>query len=689
MREIVLALVTMCILSTPSAALLGRNIGGYLDLSAVQAEVDGVERQTLRQEYSVRFDKKLLPYVAFRSTIRFTKFDIDQTEAESAWREEFQPGGELIWKHPSFIASSSVLHRSTQSRNSVQGLVTDNLGLLFRTSDFRYPILSARYDWNRSQDPAGGADRDIVDRRLQAGVKYDVLGQSIAYDYTKRISENVISSLESTRDDHLLRWSNTMQRLWNDRLRLAASYRLNYSVQTDRKTASGKLLQMLSPATGLYGEDSSPDFGDLASTGALIDGNRSDPAEPEIDIGGVWEDRNIGADLGFEREVSAIYLYTDRASGSGPAWSVYGSEDNLTWELWTNVPEVEFNTGMNRYEILFDPRSARYVKLVKRGLNEISIVQVTEIELFEEIEETDSVTADWTSHYADFYSSLQIDPALISSVNLSYQHRPVRIGTDGRTDALYAVSTKHEPASWISQTARWQQDFQGLKEAEIPELTTNTASYSLELDPLETIGLLFSALNTINLEQRTRIRETNGLIAQVQGVAVPGLNLVAEVSRSRNNDYLGPSQNDTWRQRYSVDAIMTRSLQAAVQYTRQKTESQPADTIRSRQTYGIDLNYRLSRTILLRGSLNAVDDISDSISQDYFFSWRIMPKLTTTAQSYLFDPGKGQGTRRYSIHINYEIGPRTLVYLSFNRIDLSGAGGGETTSFQQGFRTTF
>ena len=114
-----------------------------------------------------------------------------------------------------------------------------------------------------------------------------------------------------------------------------------------------------------------------------MDGDTDSPTDPIIDIGGALTGRKIGADLGFERPVSALYIYTDRSAGDGPVWQIYASNDNLDWRLVSASPGSTFNPALNRYELLFDSVETRYIKAVKGGVGDIDPVHVTEIEALE------------------------------------------------------------------------------------------------------------------------------------------------------------------------------------------------------------------------------------------------------------------------------------------------------------------
>ena len=69
----------------------------------------------------------------------------------------------------------------------------------------------------------------------------------------------------------------------------------------------------------------------------LTDGNTEAAAQSLVNLGGNEVNQNIGADLGYRREVSQVYVYTDRPSGNNVRWNVFRSEDDSIWEQVTGA----------------------------------------------------------------------------------------------------------------------------------------------------------------------------------------------------------------------------------------------------------------------------------------------------------------------------------------------------------------
>jgi len=417
-----LVALTVILATSPCSALFGNAITGHADVTAVQSETASVTQETLRQDFSANWSRNLLPYLSLRSSVRYYKFDLVEEQAASAWREEFQPSGQLDWAPAWFQLSASALRRSAKARISSSNLVTENTQVSFRTRDLRYPLLTLRLDWQHIFDTDALDDREMRDRRLLAGLDHDFRTSSVGYRYTDRRNSNVISSLESNERSHLLRWSTSRPELLGGRLMLASNYSYTHSQRTDETAGDAGLLENIDIQTGLYALDSTPDFGALITIPALTDGDTDSPTDPIIDIGGALTGRNIGADLGFERPVSALYIYTDRSAGDGPVWQIYASNDNLDWRLVSASPGSTFNPALNRYELLFDSVETRYIKAVKGGVGDIDPVHVTEIEAFQSLDTGTKSTRTRETHIADMRVNLALGERAETSLGLSFRH---------------------------------------------------------------------------------------------------------------------------------------------------------------------------------------------------------------------------------------------------------------------------
>jgi hypothetical protein len=179
--------------------------------------------------------------------------------------------------------------------------------------------------------------------------------------------------------------------VWN------GTYNINH--QDVSSTATGGTGDVDVPViafAGLSGNSDLPETARLAQNPLLIDGNLT--ASAGIDIGLVStpadpQARNIGLDFLNPAEVSRFLIWIDRdlpvEVSNSYSWQIYSSADNITWRRETIVSAAPFGPFDRRFEILFSPVTARYLKVVVRPLSvsvpnssQFADIFVTEMQAF-------------------------------------------------------------------------------------------------------------------------------------------------------------------------------------------------------------------------------------------------------------------------------------------------------------------
>ncbi|MBD3336629.1 MAG: hypothetical protein GF355_14045, partial [Candidatus Eisenbacteria bacterium] len=476
--------------ATPAQGI--RNVDGFAEVAAVQSESDGERSETLRQEYVAHWSRQIVPYLGLRASMRYLKFEQELAQPQTAFREEIQPAGEIAWRHPLLSAGSSFRRRSTDITGLSGRRINDNFAADIKTFDVRYPILHARYEFDRVFNPEDPDAPETKNKRLQAGADYDMGGNSFLYSFRRNQAQNVVSGLESLDRTHLFRWDAFFAFLPEERAAFTSSYAFTYNTSEDEVTGAGEILSPVPVLHGLYAEDPSPEVGSLARLDGLADGDTQSATEPPVDIGGNAIDRNLGVALSFEREVSALYIYVDRIPASGIQWQVFISEDNLNWEPLPGAPEVEFNTNLERYEIQFGPVTTRFLKVVNSGFSEIFPVFVTELQALEELQQTEAVSAINRRHLADAGLNLRLSDRLQTSAGVTFQRDPLAGRDDTRTSVYYSAGARYRQSDAVRHIVRLERGFQELSEG-TDERRDDNASYSMLIDPLETMNWTLSA----------------------------------------------------------------------------------------------------------------------------------------------------------------------------------------------------
>ena len=681
-------LLVMLWLGTASSAgaALWDPFNGYVDLSTVQADVDGIEQNSLREDYNIAFGEKLTPWVDMRLAYRYFAFDQAFEFAPGAYRKEKQPSAELRWNHPLFQISGSVMRREVET--PAQGtVITNTTQTVAKTKATRYPRLELRYDEQHSYFAELRAERDIRNQRLQAAANLDREHHAYSYTFTHDVSENVVSEQTSSGNRHLARWRG-QGRLGDGRLRLAGNYNFGHVDQTTVNNAGGPVMRLLPVLTGLYRRTDTPDLGALEPRAGLSDGSTTDPVLPEIDLGGANSDHNLGADLGRTHPVGAFYVYTDRPSGEQVSWQVWVSADNLTWRLKVSHPQQVFNGALNRYELRFEPVMGRYIKVVNGGLNEVAQVNVTELEVFEQLSEHPKNHFLAVSHQLDGRADYRFSEKWRGSFDLSFQadENPGREGDRSRGST--GVRAGYVASPTVSHNFNWQLSNQW-SENQVSDVMEHVAAYTLVLTPLETLRGSASISDRITwLGSLWAQRNTSGAFEGNTDVLY-GLNVNFGGGASVLDDDFAALNYRSWNVRGNIEAALNETMDLTLDGSYFESLETNLDDLRVRQVLALGLNWRMTRTLFIRAAVRQSREDSDHFSVDGLVTWNILPNLRISAQHYELGVAEIVTTLRQSLNLNWELTRRANLYLRLAKVDLSGSGGSRTTSFQQGFRIGF
>ena len=686
-------LARLSITAAPILLLLGGSaaaapdIGGRVDIAAVQTETADREEDTLRQEDFAAWRHAFLPRLTARATFRYYRYDIDQGPTLDSRREELQPAAELDWRHPDFVFGADWRRRETELSDTPGTLVADNTHFSLQTLRSDLPLLRADYSVDEVLDRTAVGGRNTRNEQLRASVDQVVGWTSLSYSLNRAWLENVVSGLQSDRTEHRARIVGDLRELADDRLSLGGTSTYRRFSMTDESLTGDVLLETLIPAAGLRALDPTPDRDPLAPAPALIDGDLGSPVLPEIDLGGAGADWNLGVDLGFAREVAAVYVFTDRVSGSGLEWSVYVSADNEVWTEAQAFPAFVFNPAQRRYEITFQAVSARYVKAVSRGVNEVARALVTEIQVFLPRPGVRRETRSEDMHLADLSARYLLSDRVKISGGGSYLYQQGGSLPDGRRNADASLRLNVRQGGFVEHSlgGTWSRQSAG---GAVQDLDSRSLSYGVVARPLPTLSSRFSASRREERVDGERTQLYHSLSAGADGSPLRLLTASIDAGYVRSDLDAAGGVTDTWSARSRLSGPLASSFIVTLGFGVRRTDvaSEPEARVRRDMEFSGDL--RLSRTVHMRGSLNLVDDRQDNVSQNYLLSWTPIPKASLTGQAYILE-AENVRTVQFSANLNYNLSPRSNLYIRYSELDYSEAGGQERNTLQQGLRIGF
>jgi len=669
-----------------ASAQIPENLSGNLDIAYNDTQTDTDKTKTLDQDYSINWQKYFTEYLTTRASLKYLNIGIDRTVDGNTWRSELQPAGEITLNHPDFAFGTSYRRRVSKSDISETNLTRDNVSINLKSKVIEYPFVNIRYDWDHTFNPQYQELRDLNENRFTLGSIYDYKENNFEYSFTRRATKNNISELKTTEYAHLFRWNRVM-RFNDNRLRVSTNYNFNHRSEKEEKPDSVVVFNIIAFQQALYAYDATPDFGQLDTLTTLADGNITNPTQPFIDIGRASIDHNIGVDFGFERKVSALYLYTDKISSSTVNWRIFISIDNINWQLYEASPTVTFDLVYNRYEIIFTDITTRYIKVVNSGINYDDNIYLTEIQTLLQNDFSRENTNSYTAHIFDVSSTYKFSKKVEGSADLSYLNQPGG-SLEGRNQELYInLSTKYQPTHQFTHNVKLQNGFRDY------DLSDNnyrnlSLTYNVLYTPLPTLDFSLSLLHNNNYTGGEKTQENNNAFLQAYGNILQSLNATVEIGVSRNNQFLSNQRFDTWNFRKSLDGNLTRRIDYIMTASHQMVKNVDRDDKRHKNQYGFSFNYRMTNTIFMRGRLDILDDETTYVSHEYNVSWNMFPRLSVGSLVLLTERGD-EKSERYNFYANYTVKTRGSLYFNYVDNRYEETGGLNSTSYQVGFKTGF
>ncbi len=687
MTAVVSALVLIAFFSTPLNARISRNLGGSIAIGYSSTHQDSTTQENVDQEYSLNWQKSIMQNLLTKSMVRYYNIGLNESRGANSWRSELQPSVELIWNEESFDLTALATRRDSKSNDRSSHLVDENGAVTFRSQMIHYPWLKVTAQQQRLYNKANLSDRDTRDRVASVGIGYSWKYSSIAYNYAHKNTLDRSQKLELKSDNHVVQFGQTRTFLDN-KLRSSLSYTFTYKNETDKNLAFDPIPREIQPFLGLYTDDATPDLGGLDTIVTLVDGNSVQPALPLIDIGGNQVNRNIGIDLGYSREASLLYIYTDRPAGNSVRWDVYRSEDNTIWELVSGAGS-NFSPGFSRYEISFPQVTARYLKAVNKGLNEIDTVYVTELEALQQITATGVSQRDQSMHIATLNNNLLLGTNWSASSGVSLRRDGGNELDRGRNETFYSLGLRNQLSTAVVHNARLQIGLIDFQSANVDVDKIVIANYDLQYRPLQTLDFSISLNHRDSYIASMKYQEISFAMLRMRGDILPRLKVSNEFAGGRNTLLTGNARLDSWSYRLGLDGRVTQRLSATADYFHQRVRDL-ADSTRIKNQYSLGFGLDVSQNISVRGNVSLINDgRTRSVTQDYSLGWLISPKLVAGASVNLSEFQNSTSSRgeRYSAQVEYSLSRRTVLSGSYSENDLTSAGGGSNRSVRVGMRT--
>ncbi len=668
-------------------ARISQNLSGRLRVGFFQSETDVQKRENLDQEYVLGWQQQFSKNLLGRTSLRYYNVGVTQSDGPNNWRSELQPSVEAYWRQRAFSVTGLGQYQETKSNDRSIELVTQIASVTIKSQVPNYPYMKANLGYEKRYNQVDRSDRDTRDQILELGTGYNSLRSSVQYSFKRRVTDDWSRELRSSTTHHSLRLQQSLNWIGGS-VRSSISYRGDYRVQTDENLTGGSIPREIPIFAGLAARDESPETGGLDTVLALADGDVTSETVPPINIGDGNTGWNIGADLGSARDVDMLYIYTDVPSDNSVAWTVFTSEDAVFWQSQGRAQSV-FSPGFSRYEISFDKTTTRYIKVVNSGFNLSDSVFVTEMQAFVHVNQTSKLSLDNFFHEIDLTNTVHLSSNLSSNVNVTLRDEPGNAQDPGRREAYFNSSIRHKISDNLHQTIQGELALLDIKNTMIEVNRSTSGGYSLEYLPIRTLDLTASAYARANYISSFRSEEFYNAFVRAGADLFPQLKLNQEVGLNRTRLNQVARQLDSWSYRAYLIGSLTQWLEGQASYRYRETTENEVGLI-VRKEYLLGFTYMISENMQLRGNLNSIEDaLVRSLTQNFIFTWRMTPKVSTSASAYLLSFDAGSRTERYGAQIDYSLTRRTTLTGTVQENDLTGTGGVSTMSFRIGIRTGF
>ncbi|GAB4315458.1 MAG: hypothetical protein Kow0074_03050 [Candidatus Zixiibacteriota bacterium] len=672
--------------SSPLA--LPESISGSIRVDYADGDYQQTDRSTLNQRYNLSWSRRMFPYLNLRTSFSYDRVGTQTGDADETWREQIRPTAELAWSHPHFLANASVSRWESNSADRTTSLIRETLNLRLSTRSFDYPVMSLRLEGTNSYNAFDRSDRDTREHLYDLSVSHNLSNHRLMYEATIHESDIRSSDVKVTDISHQFRWDQSSNP-FTDRMRLSSEYRFAYREEETRFGGAVTTYYEMPVVAALALLDPTPELSTLDTVPALIDGNTDVAVFPEINLGESVENWNLGADLGFPQTVNGMYVYMDRPSGSGVTWTIYTSEDNVSWERVDGLVESIFNTSFNRYEILFSGVETRYIKAVAGGLNSVVTSLVTEMTpLGEELTER-TETRRQSSHQASAVLSYQFSKALQSVADVLVRYEPTGTFTSSRDHIFYGFSTRHAPSDLFEQSIRWKAGYEDYSVGGVDQ-SNSSLTYSATARPLQTLDFTFAASNRQSFTDDLKDVESNSAALRTEAVVLPKLVMSADVGYTRTELPRTGRDIDTWSLGSQANTALLRSLETEISYLYQRNEESGRDMLRERHQISVDARIRLTRAIQLRGTSSWLrDEDRLSIRHDYTALWQLGQKMSVSGHGSYDEGSSGAISRRWSAYYTYRVNRRTTFNTSYTVLESNDGTNTDSRTLQFGIRTHF
>lgn len=650
---------------------------------------DDADSDITYQDYRLNVHQPLTAYLTFDASMTVTDLSTATEEGLRFGRRNESPRFEFGYTRDSFVGRVGFFERTLTETQSGQELETRSLFGYFSLRLDPGIQLSLRFQDDENLADVTIFGRDTDSRTVEFGAFLERESYSVRYTLLDQSLDSRTTFFQSDQRRHTLR-ANYAEQFAQGKWSVSLDGRVIRDEQTDRSPSGTFLPEPIPAVEGLAAIDTSPEFGALDPAVDLNDDDFDTPASPPIDIGGANLFRNVGLDLGFSFEMTALEVGVDRLSGSNLVWEIYVSTDNLNWQA-VGVSSSTFDPVLLRYTIEFPRTTGRYVKAVNVSENAQPEVLVTEVRAFVDVEQPELRSREGTRlrgfGQVRYRPTDRFQTSLSASATDASSQGDSLVARDSRD-----MSVRHE-INWgfAKHLELYTRALYAEARREVGTLerrTSRRVDAALIYTPLPTLEAELSAHRR---EERNGSRELSS-VSDIQLSAwadlLPDLRVGSSLSTQQTDDDLAQFTLDDVTWRGSVEARLTDRWQVFGELLRTWYESGGALSLDGRRSFSLRTMWSSLTGLTASADVTYTDeDGRETVTQRYSVGWSPSFRLSMNASFFETRAARDNSTSVLSGSLTYRVSENLGVFSTLSRSESLTASIIKTA--QIGLRVTF
>jgi hypothetical protein len=643
---------------------------------------DTTHTGTFDQQYQFHANGDVLPALSYFSSLTYHHVRSSLGNG-TTWQSEMLPSVSAVWSAPFFRVRSDYTYRDNRDQLNITRLTGRSADVNVQTDWASLPRLTGRYEWRQNVNDLELLGVDTRQRTIGGAADYSFSSTTLRYEYNDLRTENHRTGLAQTSRSHTGRFENTLSAL-NNLVSVQSSYMVVFKNQREQRASDEGILIPLTPVSGLWAVNPTPEVGTLNPFASLIDGNFDSAASVQMNLSGS-DIQNFGMDFGSSVRVDHIFLYTDSLANADLRWSVYTSADNSNWTSIQGPRAFPFNVVFRRYEMTFPAQVTRYIKLVVEPQPAQIPVYVTEIRGLQTRDQ--STGRRWaTDHMAAVHVGIQPAKWLSGSVEGTLNRNGASATTISRQQDGLNGALQFSPARLLHLSGMYQLGRTEYSDVAGGKTDTELLGFTLISQWLSSIRTTVAGSRQKEVLANRLSRRLDGGSVRLDAEYLPGLTGTTDGGLTEDHRFLGA---DLYKTRYigqNVQAQPVERLQFTADYRYYWLTSERAWTPPNRENITLQGTFRLTETLQISGEASRFRE-PGKIYETWqgFLNWNATEKLVLSTSAERTLPDKGGNTLLLTAQGIFRWTERSDISASYSHLDSRQSGLENFSNLRFGF----